>query len=59
MDCFGAISKHEKEFDSICEEETECAPIPITRPMFHALQKTIHLQKSARLPKMIGKRLRT
>jgi hypothetical protein len=29
-----------REFDLICEEDHGCAPIPVTHPMFRALQKT-------------------
>jgi hypothetical protein len=40
MNCFGCHQQAREEFDLICEEEHGCAPIPITRPMFRALQKT-------------------
>jgi hypothetical protein len=40
MSCFACHQQAREEFDLICEEEQGCAPIPITRPMFRALQKT-------------------
>ncbi|WP_193540154.1 hypothetical protein [Rhodopila globiformis] len=40
LNCFACHRLARKEFDLICEENHGCAPIPITRPMFRALQKT-------------------
>ena len=40
MNCFACHQQAREEFDLICEEDHGCAPIPITRPMFRALQKT-------------------
>ena len=40
MNCFACHQQTREEFDLICEEDHGCAPIPITRPMFRALQKT-------------------
>jgi hypothetical protein len=40
MNCFACHQQAREEFDLICEEEHGCAPIPLTRPMFRALQKT-------------------
>ncbi len=40
LNCFACHQQAREEFDLICEEDHGCAPIPITRPMFRALQKT-------------------
>jgi hypothetical protein len=40
MNCFACHQQAREEFDLICEEDHGCAPIPLTRPMFRALQKT-------------------
>jgi hypothetical protein len=40
LNCFGCHQQAQQEFDLICEEDHGCAPIPVTRPMFRALQKT-------------------
>jgi hypothetical protein len=40
QNCFTCHRLARKEFDLICEENHGCAPIPVTRPMFRALQKT-------------------
>src|ERR1700730_3377299 len=40
LNCFACHQQAQEEFDLICEEDHGCAPIPVTRPMFHALQKT-------------------
>ena len=37
--CFACHQQAREEFDLICERDHGCAPIPITRPMIHALQK--------------------
>jgi hypothetical protein len=39
LNCFACHHRAREEFDLICEEDHGCAPIPITRPMFRALQK--------------------
>ena len=38
--CFACHVKARPEFDLICENDHGCDPIPITRPMLAALQKT-------------------
>ena len=38
--CFGCHIAAKPEFDLVCEQDHGCAPIPVTRPMFSALQKT-------------------
>jgi len=38
--CFGCHAAARPEFDLVCELDHGCAPIPVTRPMFGALQKT-------------------
>lgn len=38
--CFACHIKARPEFDLICENDHGCDPIPITRPMLAALQKT-------------------
>jgi hypothetical protein len=40
LNCFACHQQAREEFDLICEEDHGCAPIPVTRPMFRALQKT-------------------
>jgi hypothetical protein len=40
LNCFACHQQARAEFDLICEEDHGCAPIPVTRPMFRALQKT-------------------
>ena len=40
QNCFACHQQAREEFDLICEEDHGCAPIPVTRPMFRALQKT-------------------
>jgi len=39
LNCFGCHQQARTEFDLICELDHGCAPIPVTRPMIHALQK--------------------
>jgi hypothetical protein len=39
LNCFGCHQQARAEFDLICELDHGCAPIPVTRPMIHALQK--------------------
>ena len=38
--CFTCHVQAKPEFDFICELDHGCAPIPVTRPMFGALQRT-------------------
>ena len=38
--CFACHVRARPEFDMICEDDHGCDPIPITRPMLAALQKT-------------------
>lgn len=38
--CFGCHAAAKPEFDLVCEQDHGCAPIPVTRAMFGALQKT-------------------
>lgn len=40
LNCFGCHQQARQEFDLICELDHGCAPIPVTRPMIHALQQT-------------------
>jgi hypothetical protein len=40
MNCFACHSQARPEFDLVCEQDHGCAPIPITRAMFGALQRT-------------------
>jgi hypothetical protein len=40
LNCFACHQQARKEFDLVCELDHGCAPIPITRPMIRALQKT-------------------
>ena len=40
QNCFTCHRLARPEFDLICEENHGCAPIPVTRAMFRALQKT-------------------
>lgn len=47
--CFACHVKARPEFDSICEAGHGCDPIPVTRPMIHALQNTDPRCKSHQL----------
>lgn len=38
--CFGCHVAAKPEWDLVCESDHGCAPIPLTKPMIHALQKT-------------------
>jgi hypothetical protein len=38
--CFGCHAAARPEFDLVCEQDHGCAPIPVTRAMFGALQKS-------------------
>jgi hypothetical protein len=40
MNCFACHSQARPEFDFVCEQDHGCAPIPVTRAMFGALQRT-------------------
>jgi hypothetical protein len=40
MNCFACHSQARAEFDFVCEQDHGCAPIPVTRAMFGALQRT-------------------
>jgi hypothetical protein len=40
MNCFTCHVKARPEFDFICEQDHGCDPIPVTRAMFGALQRT-------------------
>ncbi len=40
LNCFGCHVKAKPEFDLVCEQDHGCDPIPITRAMFGALQRT-------------------
>ena len=40
QNCFACHVQARAEFDFICEENHGCAPIPVTRAMFGALQRT-------------------
>jgi len=40
LNCFACHVKARPEFDFVCEEDHGCDPIPITRAMFGALQRT-------------------
>src|SRR4029077_7747017 len=40
MNCFACHSQARPEFDLVCEQDHGCAPIPVTRAMFGALQRS-------------------
>src|SRR5215468_2758019 len=40
LNCFACHSQAKPEFDLVCEQDHGCAPIPVTRAMFGALQRT-------------------
>ena len=40
LNCFACHSQAQTGFDFICEQDHGCSPIPITRPMFTALQRS-------------------
>jgi hypothetical protein len=40
LNCFGCHAQAKAEFDLVCEQDHGCAPIPVTRAMFGALQRT-------------------
>jgi hypothetical protein len=40
LNCFGCHAQARAEYDLVCEQDHGCAPIPVTRAMFGALQRT-------------------
>jgi len=40
LNCFTCHVQAKPEFDLVCEQDHGCAPIPVTRAMFGALQRT-------------------
>ncbi len=40
LNCFNCHKLARPEFDLVCEQDHGCAPIPVTRAMFGALQRT-------------------
>lgn len=40
LNCFTCHVQAKPEYDLVCEQEHGCAPIPVTRAMFGALQRT-------------------
>ena len=40
LNCFECHQAARAEFDLVCEQDHGCAPLPVTRPMFHAVQHT-------------------
>jgi hypothetical protein len=40
LNCFACHSQAKPEFDLVCEQDHGCDPIPVTRAMFGALQRT-------------------
>lgn len=40
LNCFACHAKARQEFDLICESDHGCDPIPVTKAMFTALQRT-------------------
>jgi hypothetical protein len=40
LSCFDCHKAARAEFDLVCEEDHGCVPLPLTRPMFHAIQHT-------------------
>jgi hypothetical protein len=40
LNCFNCHQMAQPEFDLVCEQDHGCAPIPVTRAMFGALQRT-------------------
>jgi hypothetical protein len=40
LNCFACHAQAKPEFDLVCEQDHGCAPIPVTRAMFGALQRT-------------------
>jgi hypothetical protein len=40
LNCFECHKAARAEFDLVCEQDHGCVPLPLTRPMFHAVQHT-------------------
>jgi hypothetical protein len=40
LNCFECHKAARAEFDLVCEQDHGCAPLPLTRQMFHAIQRT-------------------
>jgi hypothetical protein len=40
LNCFACHKAARPEFDLVCEQDHGCAPLPLTRAMFHAVQHT-------------------
>ena len=40
LNCFDCHKAARAEFDLVCEQDHGCAPLPLTRVMFHAIQHT-------------------
>ena len=40
LNCFECHKAARAEFDLVCEQDHGCAPLPLTRQMFHAVQHT-------------------
>jgi len=40
LNCFECHKAARAEFDLVCEQDHGCAPLPLTRQMFHAVQRT-------------------
>ena len=40
LNCFECHKAARAEFDLVCEQDHGCAPLPLTRAMFHAVQHT-------------------
>jgi hypothetical protein len=40
LNCFECHKAARAEFDLVCEQDHGCAPLPLTRTMFHAVQHT-------------------
>ena len=40
LNCFECHKAAREEFDLVCEQDHGCAPLPLTRQMFHAIQHT-------------------
>lgn len=40
LNCFECHKAARAEFDLVCEQDHGCAPLPLTRTMFHAIQHT-------------------
>jgi len=49
LNCYACHSAARAEFDLVCEQDHGCAPLPLTRAMFHAIQ-----QADARCPQELS-----